>query len=346
MNISEGSLERAVLETGLTKDDARNIWQRLRTRPEVEGHFEPAHVAYFLGALLVIGAMGWLITDGWDRFAGWQLAAIATGYAAIFLLSARHLWGMPLFQIPGGLLATMAVCMTPLAVYGIERQFNLWLASDPGFYTNFHPWIHASWVWMEIATVIAAAVALRYFRFPFLTAPAAYALWYMSMDAAALIFGREWQFQERCLISAIFGAVMLLVSYQVDQKTEVDFAFWGYLFGLLTFTGGLTCMDSGNEIAKFAYCLVHLALIFVSLLLQRRVFLVFGSFGVFGYLSNEAYTYFHDSVGFPFVLSLIGIALIFCGMKYKKNEAVLQQKIAAWLNRDVVRLGRGSRGGA
>jgi hypothetical protein len=40
---------------------------------------------------------------------------------------------------------------------------------------------------MEVGTVAAGLVALRYFRFPFLTAPIAFALWFMSMDLTPLI---------------------------------------------------------------------------------------------------------------------------------------------------------------
>jgi len=45
---------------------------------------------------------------------------------------------------------------------------------------------------MEIATVIVSAAALTRIKFPFLTAPAAYALWFLSMDATALLFGKRW----------------------------------------------------------------------------------------------------------------------------------------------------------
>lgn len=51
------------------------------------------------------------------------------------------------------------------------------------------------------------------------------------------------------------------------------------------------------------------------------------------YLCNEAYTYFRNSVAFPFVLSFIGIALIVGAMRFKRHEAALQQKIAPWLPR-------------
>jgi hypothetical protein len=333
MKISKQELERAAIETGLSSEHAQAIWQQLETRPEMEAHFEPAHVAYYFGALLVIGAMGWFMSKGWDSFRGWQLFAIASGYAAIFLLVARSLWPQPLFKIPAGLLATVAVCMTPLAVYGLERQFHVWPSMDPGSYTRFHPYINASWVLMEIATVLAAAVALHYFRFPFLTAPAAYALWYMSMDLTELVYGSGWQWRDRCMISAVFGVSMLLVSYWLDGRTELDYSFWGYLFGLLAFTGGLSLLDSGNQLAKLGYFLVHIALIVISLVLRRRVFLIFGGLGVFGYLYDEAYTYFRDSVAFPFVLSFIGILIIVGAMKFKKNESTLQQKVAMWIPR-------------
>lgn len=216
----------------------------------------------------------------------------------------------PWFRIPAGLLITIAVCMAPLAVYGLERKFHLWPATDPGSYTRFHPYINASWVVMEIATILAAAIALRYFHFPFLTAPAAYALWYMSMDLTELTFGKHWSWRDECVISVIFGLTMLLVSYWLDRRAELDYSFWGYLFGLMTFSGGLSLMDSGSQLAKLGYCLIHVALIALSLFLQRRAFLIFGSIGVFGYLCNEAYTYFRNSVAFPFVLSGIGVLLI------------------------------------
>ena len=139
MKINEQDLTRAALETGLSAEHAQAVWRQLQTRSEVEEHFEPAHVGYYFGALLVIGAMGWFVTKGWDSFRGWQLFAIASGYAAAFFLAGKRLWSQPLLRVPAGLLVTVGVCMTPLGVFGLERQFNLWPAADPGSYTRFHP---------------------------------------------------------------------------------------------------------------------------------------------------------------------------------------------------------------
>jgi len=331
MRIDQSQLDHAMSELGFTREQSAVLWGKLDSTPGVESRFEPAHVGYFFGALLVIGAMGWFITDGWDRFAGWQLTAIALFYAGSFVMAGSRVWRDSLYRVPGGLLITMAVCMTPLAVYGMERQFHLWPQLDPGSYTRFHPLIDASWVGMEVGTVLAALGALRYFKFPFLTAPAAYALWYLSMDLTGLIFGKAWSFRQLCIVSPIFGLLMLLTAYWVEGKSDLDFSYWGYLFGLLAFTGGLSFMESNSEWSKFGYLLIHVALVGISLFLKRKVFVVFGAIGIFGYLSNEAYTHFRNSVGFPFVLSAIGIALIFLAMQYKRNETALQKRVNAWL---------------
>lgn len=42
---------------------------------------------------------------------------------------------------------------------------------------------------MGIGTILAGLFALRYMRFPFLSFPVAFALWFMSMDIASLIMG-------------------------------------------------------------------------------------------------------------------------------------------------------------
>ena len=82
-----------------------------------------------------------------------------------------------------------------------------------------------------------------------------------------------------------FGLAVLLIAYLVDLRSRAgqDFAFWGYVFGLMAFWGGLSSMESGNEWTKLAYCLINVGLIGLSVLLSRRVFAVFGAFGVLGY---------------------------------------------------------------
>lgn len=183
---------------------------------------------------------------------------------------------------------------------------------------------------MEVGTILAALIALRFVRFPFLTAPAAFSLWYMSMDLAPLFLGKnEFNWNERLWVSLIFGLAVLLVSVVVDRRTEEDYAFWMYLFGMLSFWGGLSLMNSGSEWAKFGYAILNGGLILLSVLLERRVFIVFGGLGVFGYLGHLSYRVFKDSALFPVALSLLGLSVISLGVLYQRHRVRLQEAALA-----------------
>jgi hypothetical protein len=331
MKVSMIQLQAAIDRAALPSDTFEQIHAELTADQERVSGFEIAHISYYLGALLIIGAMGWFITNGWDRLPGSTIMAIAVGYGILFGATGSLLFQRAATRMPGGLLTTVAICMTPLAVYGLERTLGWWPANDPGSYSRFHPYIHASWVLMEVATIAVAGIGLWFTRFSFITAPAAYALWYLSMDATAWFFGTQWNFHQECRISIVFGLGMLVLAYLLDGIPEIDLSFWFYLFGLLTVTGGLTLLGGGNQLAKAIYCLIHLAMIPLAVILQRRVFLVFGAIGVFSYLMGEATGYFRNSLGFTFSLTAIGVLFIAAGIAYKRNEKVLATRLSPWV---------------
>jgi hypothetical protein len=334
MEISQQQLSDACEKSGINRGLADALWVHLgATKPAhpSRAHFQLIHVAYYFGALVVIGAMGWFMVNAWEAMSGWSIAAIALAYGVGFFLLAAKFWDDPETHIVGGLFATISVCITPLAVYGVERATGLWPANDPGGFTRFHPYIHGSWVVMEIVTCLVGALMLRRFAFPFLTAPIAYALWYMSMDVTQLITGRYWAWEEEAIISVAFGAVMLLLGYTLDHRegrdSEFDFGYWAYMFGTLTFWGGLSAMDSNSEVGKFFYLLVNLAMIVASTLLRRRVLLVFGAIGSFAYIGHLSYSVFRDSVAFPFVLTVIGIGIVYAAVKYQRHQAAIDTAV-------------------
>jgi hypothetical protein len=329
----------------LTEDQAASLWKafegRAAGRPNVKPRFDLVHVAYYFGALIVISAMGFFMTLGWESFGGGGIFAIASAYTLVFVLVGAWMWKRDDLKIPGGLLITMAVSITPLAMYGLERMLGLWPDDDPGKYRDFHVYVRGGWLWMELETVLAAIIALRFVRFPFLTAPLAFVLWYLSMDVAPYLMGRDLSWNERDWISVAVGLVMILVAYLIDRRTREDFAFWLYLFGLMAFWGGFSSMSSDSELRKAMYLLLNLGLIVISVLLERRAFLVFGGFGVFGYLSYESWHTFRDSIAFPFALSAIGLLILFTAVKYARNRAAIDAKlngyVPVWLERRLPR---------
>lgn len=299
---------------------AARIAEFFRSREEERPRFDLSHTAYYLGALVVMSAMGWFMNEAWSRYGGLVLSGIALGYAAVFLRAGETLWRRPGLRQPGGLLFTLAVWMTPLFVFGIQHEIGWWPDEAQFDYHRYFELVRGSWVVMEAATIVAALVALRLRPFPFLTFPLAFALWYLSMDLASLLVGATpgaWDFEARRIVTFLFGAVTIGVTYLLDRRTEEDYAYWLYLFGLLAFWGAFSIEDYGSPV----YCLVNVGLMLVAILLQRRTFMVFGSIGVFVYLGYLSFEVFEDSLLFPAALVVVGVAIIAAGVWLQRRQA-------------------------
>lgn len=337
MNLSKEDLQWAASQALISPEEAEALWKALETRRLSRPRFDLAHVAFYLGALTVIAAMGVFLTEAWEQLGGGGIFLVSFGYALVFGLAGLFLWYRSSLKTPGALLVTVAVCMTPPAIYGLERYMGFWLQGSPEMYRDFHVWIRGSWFLMELGTVIVGLVAILLVRFPFLTAPIAFSLWYMSMDVVPLLYGRDFT-DERLIVSVWFGLGMLLVAYLIDRRTEEDFAFWTYLFGLLAFWGGLSFMSSDGKFGRHMYGLINVGLILVSVFLERRTFIVFGGLGVYGYLAYLAYEVFKDSLMFPIALSAIGVLIIFLGIQYQRHANLLSQMAARLLPEQLRRL--------
>jgi hypothetical protein len=165
--------------------------------------------------------------------------------------------------------------------------------------------------------------------FPFIVSIIAVVLWFMSMDLTPWVFGTsslDWEMQRR--VSVWFGLAVIAVAWGVDYRQRGgDFAFWLHLFGLMAFWGGITATASSSEIGKALYCLLNVGLLLLAVVLMRRVYAVFGAFGICIYLGHLAEVVFKDSLLFPFALSLIGVAVIGAGLFYHRKQAA----IAVWL---------------
>lgn len=327
--VSAGALDANRLNPLLAFLNTRAAQSQSDAASDASPRFDLAHLLWYAGALIVIGAMGLFSTLAFTAMGGRALTATALVYAVAFTIAGDYLWHKRNLRVPGGLLIAVAVSMAPLAVYGIQEEAGLWgTFGRPGTVGDFYLWVKGSWLFMEIAAIVAAVIALSRYRFPFLVAIIAFALWFMSMDVTPWLFGRaEFTWDERRLVSLWFGLAVLVVAWIVDRRPRGgDFAFWLHLFGLMAFWGGLSLTNSGSEIGKLLYCLLNVGLLLLAVVLGRRVYAVFGTLGIAGYLGHLAHAVFKDSMMFPFALSLIGIVIIALGLLYHRKQAA----IAAW----------------
>lgn len=286
-------------------------------------------IAYYAGALLILGALGWFLGSQWDTFGPPGIFGISLAYAILFSYLGyllRFRYGYP---NAGGLLATCAVWMVPLMAYALEDWAGVWPGSRPGSYSGYFHWINGSWMVIELATAVVGVMVLRFIHFPFLVFPVALSVWFFSMDAAEMLSGHLIQSHDKDWISVGIGLIMLAASFLADRRFEMDLAFWGYFFGLSAFWGGLTDMDSGSELGKAIYAFINLVLLGLGIYLDRRAFLVFGSLGLLFYLYHLADAVFKNSPLFPFAVAFVGLAILL-GAVYLQRHA---QRISTSLDR-------------
>jgi len=334
--IRSSDLEGAIREGILSPEQAQRLVAFLAgsaAAPTGGPRFTFVHVLYYLGGMIAIGAMSIFMTLGWNALGGWGGFFISVCYAVLALgvthrfIQAKHL------EVPAGITATLAVVMVPLAIFFAQMALGHWSEHKP--YRDYHVFIDWRWIEMEFGTIAIGAILLWRYRFPFMLMPIAVTLWYMSMDLVPFLMGQErvYDWEIRKFISLWFGLAMVLLAFWVDLRSRFsrDYAFWLYLFGVLTFWGGLSLMESGSEWGKLGYCGINVAMILIGTVLGRRVFAVFGGLGVAGYLGYLSYKVFKDSMIFPLALSLLGLAIIGLGVLWQRREVQWSARLRGFL---------------
>jgi hypothetical protein len=92
---------------------------------------------------------------------------------------------------------------------------------------------------------------------------------------------------------------------------------------------GLSLQHSDSKLSEFIYFCINLGLIVTGAILERRVFVVFGAIGCTAYLGHLASGIYQGSWLFPMVLTLIGLGIVYLGVFWLHNEALITGKTRA-----------------
>lgn len=336
MKISKEDFHACASEGFLTPEQAEELWQALHNRVQNRPKYDLASIAYAVGIAIVIASMIWLMSAVWYPFGGAGIFITAVFYAACFVVAAFVLWHKQNRRVLGSLLVMLAVCLTPIAVYGLQMWAGVWPQNEAGNYQEYYLWVKNSWFVIELTTILIAFCSLKIIPLPLLTVPIILCLWLMAIDLTPLLLGQiDLTWEQQLLVCLWFGLTCVVVAYGIDlrdKKNGPDYAFWFYFFGLLSFWSGITLMGGEDQLQQFLYCLINLGLIVLSALLKRKVFLLFGGVGVLGYVYQIAYSFFKNTVFFPIALSMFGFIILGLGIAISQNRhRQRQNRILRWL---------------
>lgn len=334
LRVTQSDLAWAAGEGHITHKQSLALWGALVARaggvtapsaPKAKlASFEMSHLLYYGGAGIMLFALTVGLLQFFDNIGGAGIATITGMYGVGFACAAAYLWNRPELKTVGGIFAALAVSMVPLTVLGIEHAAGM-----------FDRWDSVARFWqhvpMEVATIAASLIALRYIRFGLLTAPLTLASYLLMMDIAAVTIDPNSFVASH--LTMIFGAVLMVGGFITDMRTkasEYDFGFWGFLFGGTAFWLGLnwlTWWTSGAENLQLVYLGVNAALLVVSVLVSRRLLTAYGTIGVAVYLFHLTWETFQHSQAFPFALAAVGLLMIVAGIAYTKNRARIEGAI-------------------
>jgi len=69
------------------------------------------------------------------------------------------------------------------ATYKPFQAFGIRVGEMLQTYSDFSKYISGGWIYMELATLLVASVTLYFVRFPFLTAPIAFVMFFISVSS-------------------------------------------------------------------------------------------------------------------------------------------------------------------
>ena len=291
-------------------------------REPVRG-FNAITVAYGLGALLVLFASAWFLLDRWTRLGAPGVMAVALGYAAVFVASAiwfhRHE-----FPLASDVAVVLSVAVTPIVVWSLLTMAGRWPEPRVGdALLRSDQWMAAQWLVIDLSSLLVTLLVVRKHRVAMLMFPLGVGLWWVLFHLIHFVSaegGMVW-FERWAMLAS--GLIILAVADGLErwQRTSNaadgmtsrrvdDFAGPFWLTGIVVVSASYVTIWSRTESWKHLMPVVWLIMIVGALYLHRRLLLLCGVLGIFGYLAYLAGEVFRDYVSFPILLAGFGILLI------------------------------------
>jgi len=257
-------------------------------------------VLVWVGTVAVIGAHAWWSTDGYESLGIGVVLVLTLVWQAGFFVVAEWARRREYALLEAGF-AAIVVFYTPLTAYSIERLLGVQFKWND--FDDFYPYVSGGWIFMELAVIAAALLALARYRRPFLMLPLTLFAGFLAMDGATRVFG-GWD-HERAVeyVVLVVGILALAIGTALDYRGWRRFAFWPHLGGMWLVGWGLDLVcDGRHTLALFLAAAIALAL---GVWLARVAYLAAGGILGWGALSVSAH-----GAAFPFLLMVGGIGFI------------------------------------
>lgn len=279
---------------------------------EVPRGFNAITVAYAVGALAVVFALGWFLADRWVVLGPGGVLAASLLYMAVFGAAAR-IFTRERFATAHGMAMILIVLTVPLVTWSLLRVAGIWgEASEVCSWGDRPFWdCRSRVVVLAAATFVSSLVAMRRLRFGPMMIPGGVALAVL-VSQLALEVGRSPDGTQLLGWPMVFTAsVLVALAYEMDRRRgREDYAGWLHIIAALCAAIALLDLFNVETDSRHLLLPTAIAAMAASLLLHRVVWLVLGLGSLFAYITWLATSVFRQAVAFPVVLAMVGITLM------------------------------------
>ena len=299
--------------------------------PEIRRGFNAITIAYSVGALLVLVALGWFLADRWTALGPAGVLGVSVAYTAAFAAAAVALRRRR-FHVAGGIAAVLAVAMTPAWTWALLRLTGEW--PDPLAWDNalarYEPFIASRLIVLDLATIGVALAALRRVNFFALGAPIAVAFAALMLHLARALGDPRIAWYMGPYVLWVVACMLFVIAYAVDrrQPADEDYATWFYIAGMLVLAAGYVQGWRPLGAWRHATPLVALALIVASLYLRRRALLIGGGVAAVAYLGYLAFDVFRRVIALPLALATLGLVVIVATVWMQRRFPALVERVS------------------
>ncbi len=340
MNISKNTLEKAAQKELITAIQAEKLWSFFEEQNQQNKTNQFANLFYYLGGFIAVGAFSLFITTNFDTLGHWGLVLILLMFicGSSFLTYKFHKQDL---KIPTSLTLLFIIALTPIFVFSVLNALHLWNwdNSPPPYPSIINLLENQNW-WLESITLIVSCGLFYLFRHNLILMPILGLAWYMTIDIARFFLTSSSHFDIVTNFSIIFGFFLIIAAIWIDinNKSDIDYSYWFYGFGLIAFWLGLSCDFFKYEMTWTAYLIINICLLFLGLLLNKHLFLFLGGIGTAIYLGHLAYDVFNDRMILPFILTAIGLFIMIIGILIQKKRNDIEHFLKKKLPKPITQL--------
>ncbi len=297
---------------------------------EVPRGFNAISIAYAIGALVVVFALGWFLADRWAALGPPGVLVVGVVYAGLFALAAR-LFTREHFATAHGLALLLLILVVPLVTWAALRTTGVWsgpgeqmCAADASLF-----WECRGRAMILAGTALAATLAaMRRLRFGPLMIPGAVSLLIIFTEGTLHVSrGGDgpsvpgWSF-------VIVASLLVTIAYEVDRRRGMeDYGLWLHLAAVVSAAAALIGLFDSDHALRPYLLPTALVMMAASLYLRRVVWLLLGLVALFASLLWLAREVFEEAVAFPVLLGFAGLAVILVTVLVQRQYPRLAERV-------------------